>query len=177
MRKTETRKTETIIIILLLIAIITGIVRNLYIFNITRENAESVFEKIEELQEKNNVAEKHDICIVRYSSEKDGWFVEKSTNTELEQKRVCVNTICNPRYLKVNDDSSMDREARYVLLIKKHISYAKKDGEKLPVVSAKKIYITNYFFEKNIVKFKNLSFVGQLRSVFSFIIPPLRKNF
>ena len=171
------RKTETIIIVLLLIAIIAGIVRNLCIFNITRENAETVFKRIEEMQEKNNTTEKHDICIVRYSSEKGGWFVEKSTNTELEQKRVCVNTVCNPRYLKVNDDSSLDREARYVLLINKHISYATKDGEKIPVVNVKKIYITNYFFEQNIVNFKALSFAGQLRAVFSFIIPPLRKNF
>ena len=134
-------------------------------------------DKISLIQDKYKT-ENVDVCILDYDYVTGAsWGVEKSTNKDIENEYVCLNTICNPRLLKINKEFDLDYMAKYVVVIDKNITQTKVDDEDVGVLKVKEIVITDFYYENDgfdDMRFGDLSFGGKAKAILSLFVPKLR---
>ncbi len=161
-------------ITLLIIVVLIFVVNNIKICSINSREADYVFGL---LQSEYN-PEKVDICILDYDYVTGAsWRVEKSTNKDIENEYVCLNAICNPRLLKINEEFDLDYMAKCVVVIDKNISQTKVDNEDVNVLKAKEIVITNFYYQNeglDDIRFGDLTFGGKLKSIIALFVPKFR---
>lgn len=163
-----------LVIIIISLAILYIGINNITIFETASQDAESVFNI---LVSKYNPDEA-DICILKYGQVTGaGWYVEKSTDKELEGEYVCMSAVCNPRALKENEDFLLDFTVHYVVSIEKTDKFIEIDGEKVKVISPKEIVITDYVQGIYKREFKDLSLSGKLHALMAFFVPKLRLSY
>ncbi len=150
------------------------VINNIKICSINPHEADYVYELIRDKYNSENV----DICILDYDYVTGAsWGVEKSTNKDIENKYVCLNTICNPRLLKINNEFDLDHMAKYVVVIDKNISRANIDDEDVNILKAKEIVITNFYYQNegfDDIRFCDLTFAGKLKSIIALFVPKFR---
>ena len=163
-----------VVITLLSITVLWFAVNNIKIFLINPHEAEHVYE----LFQSQYNTESNDICILDYDYVTGtGWRVEKSTNKDLENQYVCLNTICNPRDLKINEEFELDNRAKYVVVTDKSFSQTEIDGETVKVLKTKEIVITNFYYyndEVDDISFGDLTLAGRFKSILAFIVPKFK---
>ena len=115
------KKRRIIILCVLLVTIVLVlIINNINIFKVTTKSPEEIYNIV---SSKYNLDEV-DVSVIKYHSVTGAsWFVEKSTEKELENKNVCLSSVLNPRQLKVNKDFELDYFAQYVIVTKKKDKY------------------------------------------------------
>ncbi len=161
-------------IILFIIIIFLFVINCIKICSINSHEADYVYELLQSRYNTENV----DICILDYDYVTGAsWRVEKSTNKNLENKYVCLNTIYNPRLLKINKEFDLDYIAKYVAVIDKNISQTKVDGEDVDVLKTKEIVITDFYYRNDgfdDLRFGDLTFGGKLNSIMALMVPKFR---
>ena len=164
-------KKQKILYIAIILLIILLLLNNIKIFSISSDLADSVYNIICCEYNPENV----DICILDYCYVTGAsWRVEKSTNKDIENKFVVLDTICNPRMLKINKDFSLDYMAKYVVVIDKNITKTNVDNEYVDVLKANKIIITNYNYKNDNMRFCDLTFGGKLMSAIALFVPKFK---
>ena len=147
---------------------------NIKICSINPHGADYVYEVIKNKYSTENV----DICILDYDSVTGaGWRVEKSTNPDMENEYVCLNMICNPRYLKINKEFDLDQMAKYVVVIDKKVSQTNVDGESIIALKGEEIVITGFYYhndENDDMRFGDLTVEGKLKSIIALVVPKFR---
>ncbi len=161
-------------VVLLIIVVLIFAVNNIKICLINSYEADYVFNLLQSEYNTENV----DICILDYDYVTGAsWKVEKSTNKDIEDKYVCLNTICDPRSLKMNEEFDLDYIAKYVVVIDKNISQTKVDNEDVNVLKTKEIVITNFYYQNEgfeDIRFGDLTFTGKLKSIIALFMPKFR---
>ena len=159
---------------LLIIVVLFFVINNIKICSINSHEADYVYELIQDKYKTENV----DVCILNYDYVTGAsWRVEKSTNKDIENEYVCLNTICNPRLLKINKEFYLDYMAKYVAVIDKDITQTKVDDEDVSVLKVKEIVITNFYYENDgfdNMGFGDLSFGGKLKAILALFVPNFR---
>ena len=162
------------LIILVFIVVLIFVIDNIKICSINSHEADYVYELMQDKYKNKNV----DICILDYDYVTGAsWNVEKSTNKDIENEYVCLNTICNPRLLKINKEFDLDYMAKYVVVIDKNITQTKVDDEDVGVLKVKEIVITDFYYENDgfdDMRFGDLSFGGKAKAILSLFVPKLR---
>ena len=162
------------LIILVFIVVLIFVIDNIKICSINSHEADYVYELMQDKYKNKNV----DICILDYDYVTGAsWRVEKSTNKDIENEYVCLNAICNPRLLKINEEFDLDNMAKYVVVIDKKISQTKVDNEDVNILKAKEIFITNFYYQNegfDDIKFGDLTFGGKLKSIIALFVPKFR---
>ena len=161
-------------VVLLIIVVLIFVVNNIKICLINSHEADYVFNLLQSEYNTENV----DICILDYDYVTGAsWRVEKSTNKDIENKYVCLNTICNPGLLKINEEFDLDYISKYVVVLEKNISQTKVDNEEVNVLEAKEIVITNFYYQNegfDYIRFGDLTFSGKLKSIIALFVPKFR---
>ena len=161
-------------IVLLLVMILLVAVNCIKICSVNPHVAEDVYEWV--LTQYNT--EDVDICILDYQYVTGAsWFVERSTNKAIENTYICLNTICNPRLLKLNEEFELDYFSKFVVVIDKNVTKATIDDEEVYILKAKDITITNIYYQNDggdDLRFYHLTFAGKLKSVLAFFVPKFR---
>ena len=159
---------------LLIIVVLIFVVNNIKICSINSHDADYVFGLLQSEYNPENV----DICILDYDYVTSAsWRVEKSTNKDIEDEYVCINTICNPRLLKINRELDLDYKGKYVVVIDKNISQTKTDNETVKVLEVKEMVITDFYYQNegfDDVRFRDLTFSGKIKAVIALFIPEFR---
>ena len=162
------------LIILVFIVVLIFVIDNIKICSINSHEADYVYELMQDKYKNKNV----DICLLDYDYVTGAsWRVEKSTNKDIENEYVCLNAICNPRLLKINEEFDLDNMAKYVVVIDKKISQTKVDNEDVNVLKAKEIVITNFYYQNegfDDIRFGDLTFGGKLKSIIALFVPKFR---
>ena len=168
------RKVIYVIMLFLVATVLVLVVDNIKICSINPHKADYVYEVIKNKYSIENV----DICILDYDSVTGaGWRVEKSTNPDMENEYICLNTICNPRYLKINREFDLDRTAKYVVVVDKKISQINIDDENTNVLVSKEIVITNFYYRNDgfdEIRFGDLTVEGKINAVIALFVPSFR---
>jgi len=161
-------------ITLLIIVVLIFVVNNIKICSINAHEADYVFDLLQNEYNFENV----DICILDYDYVTGAsWRVEQSTNKDIENEYVCLNTICNPRLLKINEEFELDYMAKYVVVIDKNTPKTKVDNEDVNVLKVKEIVITNFYYQNegfDDIRFGDLTFGGKLKSIIALFVPKFR---
>ena len=161
-------------LILVVIVVLFFVINNIKICSINPHEADYVYELIQDKYKTENV----DVCILDYDYVTGAsWGVEKSTNKDIENEYVCLNTICNPRLLKINKEFDFDYMAKYVVVIDKNITQTKVDDEDVSVLKVKEIVITDFYYENDRfddIKFGDLSFAGKVKALVALFVPRFR---
>lgn len=161
-------------ITLLIIVVLIFVVNNIKICSINSHEADYVFDLLQNEYNSENV----DICILDYDYVTGAsWRVEQSTNKDIENEYVCLNTICNPRLLKINEEFELDYMAKYVVVIDKNTPKTKVDNEDVNVLKVKEIVITNFYYQNegfDDIRFGDLTFGGKLKSIIALFVPKFR---
>ena len=162
------------LIILVFIVVLIFVIDNIKICSINSQEADYVYELMQDKYKNKNV----DICILDYDYVTGAsWRVEKSTNKDIENEYVCLNAICNPRLLKINEEFDLDYMAKYVVVIDKNISQTKVDTGDVNILKAKEIVITNFYYQNegfDDMRFGDLTFWGKLKSIIALLVPKFR---
>ena len=162
------------LIILVFIVVLIFVIDNIKICTINSHEADYVYELMQDKYKNKNV----DICILDYDYVTGAsWRVEKSTNKDIENEYVCLNAICNPRLLKINEEFDLDYMAKYVVVIDKNIAQTKVDNEDVNILKAKEIVITNFYYQNegfDDIRFGDLTFGGKLKSIIALFVPKFR---
>lgn len=168
------RKFLYIAVIILTIVVSIVIIDNIKICSINSKDANDVYEL---LQSEFNI-EEVDICILDYEYITGAsWRVEKSTNRDLENEYVCLNTIYNPRLLKINKEFDLDYTAKYVAVIDRSVSQTRIDNEDVDVLKVKEFVITNFYYQNDgfeDLRFGDLTFEGKWKSMMALFVPKFR---
>ena len=161
-------------LILVVIVVLFFVINNIKICSINPHEADYVYEFIQDKYKTENV----DVCILDYDYVTGAsWGVEKSTNKDIENEYVCLNTICNPRLLKINKEFDFDYMAKYVVVIDKNITQTKVDDEDVSGLKVKEIVITDFYYENDRfddIKFGDLSFAGKVKALVALFVPRFR---
>lgn len=163
-----------VVLIILVIVLLVYAINSIKICSIYSSDADYVFDMLQNTYNPENT----DVCILNYDYVTGvGWKVEKSTNKDIDNKYVCINSICNPRLLKINKDFDLDYMAKYVVATDKNISQTKVDNEDVNVLKIKEIVITNFYYENDgfdNIRFGDLTFGGKLKSIIALFVPKFR---
>ena len=163
-----------VLLILFIIVVLFFVINNIKICSINSHEADYVYELIQDKYKNENV----DVCILDYDYVTGAsWRVEESTNKDIENEYVCLNAICNPRLLKINEEFDLDYMAKYVVVIDKNIAQTKVDDEDVNVLKAKEIVITNFYYQNegfDDMRFGDLTFGGKLKSIIALFVPKFR---
>ncbi len=166
------KKLYTVIILLVIVVLVFAI--NCIKICSIKPDTDDVYKMFQDRYRSENV----DICILDYDSVTGAsWRVEQSTNKDLENEYVCLNTICNPRLLKMNKEFELDNMAKYVVVIDKNITQTKVDNKEVDVLKAREIVITNFYYnydELEDIRFGELTFGGKLKAVIALFVPKFR---
>lgn len=162
------------VIAFLVVAVLLVIIDNIKIFHINANEPEHIYELI--INEYN--LENSDVGILSYDYVTGAsWYVEKSTNKEIENEYVCLDSICNPRDLKINKDFELDYFAKYIVHFDKNIEEITIDDEDVAVLKTKETVISGVYYENDgmdNVRFGELTFSGKIKAIFALFLPELR---
>jgi len=172
------KKRRIIILCVLLVTIVLVlIINNINIFKVTTKSPEEIYNIV---SSKYNLDEV-DVSVIKYHSVTGAsWFVEKSTEKELENKNVCLSSVLNPRQLKVNKDFELDYFAQYVIVTKKTDKYMEIAKETVEILYPVEYIITGYYHENDgddYFKVKDLSLKGKLNLFVSMFVSKYRMQY
>lgn len=168
------RKTLYAVLILLIVFLSLIVINNIKICSVYPQDAEFVYKTLQDKYKSEDV----DICILDYDYVTGaGWGVDASTNKNLENTYVVLDTLCNPRLLKINQEFDLDYLAKFVVVIDKTPKQTTVDSETVYLIKAKEIVITNFYTENDGVKemkFGDLTFAGKCKAIAALFVPKFR---
>ena len=143
------------VIILIIVFVFTA---NINIFNICSKNISDYTDLVFKSSK-----EKY-ICLVKYQyTTGAGYYCVKSNNKNFENMYMIIQSKFDPRFLKDNNDFSLDYNAEYLVEAKKaeKIMYEGESAIKLYADKITVLYNTN----KTVYKIKDMTFGGVLKAI------------